>query len=128
MKKLLILAVFLPLLAGCKPSEEKAIELAKKEIALNLKDPDSAKFRFLRVAKKAERNDGAVLVMVCGQVNAKNTFGAYAGNQRFLIMLGMKSKSMFNNGVSYTVEKKLIATPDDNEDLIEYLDACGKEG
>lgn len=127
MKMVLAFAVLLPLLVGCKPSEEKAIELAKKEIALNLKDPDSAKFRFTRMAKNNEREDGAVLAMVCGEVNAKNTFGAYSGYRHFLIILSMKSKSIFNKGVSYKVERKLIAAENSREDLTQYIEVCGQD-
>ena len=127
MKRALAFAVLIMLLAGCKPGEEKAIELAKKEIALDLKDPESAKFRFTRMAKSNERGDGAVLAMVCGQVNAKNTFGAYSGYRHFLIILSMESKSLFNKGVTYKVERKLIEVENSKEDLTQYIEVCGQD-
>ncbi len=43
-----------------------------------LKDPDSALFRNLYVSRKL----GAPIV--CGEVNAKTSFGGYLGFQRFL--------------------------------------------
>ncbi|MBB0233184.1 hypothetical protein, partial [Streptomyces calidiresistens] len=72
MKKTLAVVLAVMALTACKPGEEKALELAQKEISADLKDPDSAKFRYLRVAKTQENEDGTVLVLVCGQVNAKN--------------------------------------------------------
>lgn len=51
MKKTLAIALAVMALTACKPGEEKALELAQKEISADLKDPDSAKFRYLRVAK-----------------------------------------------------------------------------
>lgn len=47
---------------------------ARKNVKLTLKDPDSAKFR----------NQSSS----CGEVNAKNSFGAYTGFKRFISMDG----------------------------------------
>lgn len=49
-------------------------------VAQQLKDPDSAKFRNL------EAFDGEQgRVVVCGEVNAKNSFGGYTGFQLFFV-------------------------------------------
>lgn len=45
----------------------------------SLKDPDSARFGAMRAAKDTK---GAVVV--CGFVNAKNSFGGYTGDQPFV--------------------------------------------
>lgn len=47
-----------------------------------LKDPSSAKFRNMHF--KQNRVEGKVLAAVCGEVNSKNSFGAYAGFVRFI--------------------------------------------
>jgi hypothetical protein len=85
--------VFLLVLAtaiqGCgdgssTPEWEKArkeaayIDLNKDQVKERLKDPDSAQFRDVFVS-----NTGG-LPVVCGEVNAKNSFGGYGGFQRFI--------------------------------------------
>lgn len=62
--------VGLVVLAGCGGAEDQA----KKEVAALLRDPESAQFRDLRKAGG----------LVCGEVNGRNAFGAYAGYQRFV--------------------------------------------
>ena len=57
------------------PAFAVSIQDAKKTIADSLKDPDSVKFRNV---KKSDRT-GAV----CGEFNAKNSFGAYVGFSPF---------------------------------------------
>lgn len=62
-----------------KQEDQNLISLAKKEgknkIASMFKDPDSVKFRDLRIS-----NDG---MWICGEVNAKNSYGGYVGYKRF---------------------------------------------
>jgi len=55
---------------------------AQSAIAYQLKDPDSAKFRDL-----AGYTTSAGDVIVCGQVNGKNSFGGYAGFTPFFVRL-----------------------------------------
>ena len=59
--------------------ERDLIYNAKKTVTASLKDPDSAQFRdvFFNETEKG----GAV---VCGQVNSKNSLGAFTGFQRFI--------------------------------------------
>lgn len=124
---LLVASISLPLLTGCKPGEDKAIELAKKEIAQNLKDPDSAKFRFVRMVQSKENDDGTILALVCGQVNAKNAFGAYAGFKSFMIDISMKSNSIFNKGVTYKLGHKQISHDGTENDIPAYQQVCGED-
>ncbi|EHB5917547.1 hypothetical protein JXB84_001100 [Escherichia coli] len=112
MKKIL-LALAIPLvLAGCKPGEEKAIFLAKSEVAANLKDPASAQFRNVKVSKMSDAEDGRVVAVVCGEINGKNGFGAYAGFHPFFVELNMKSKGMFSKGVDYTLGEHFLSSRD----------------
>lgn len=60
-----------PALAQAPPSVDDA---AKKAVLAKLKDPDSAQFRNIRAA------DG----WVCGEVNAKNSYGGYTGYSGFV--------------------------------------------
>ena len=56
------------------------IESAKDSVRSKLKDPESATFR----NEAVRRQTGAPLV--CGEVNARNSFGGAAGHQRFVFM------------------------------------------
>lgn len=53
------------------------LESAKANVTRDFKDPRSAQFRGLFVS----RNDA--LLILCGEVNAKNSFGAYVGFRKF---------------------------------------------
>jgi Tfp pilus assembly major pilin PilA len=57
-----------------KTEEEATLAVAKREIERSLKDPSSVQYRNLRVVNSA----------VCGEANAKNSFGAYVGFRRFV--------------------------------------------
>ena len=54
-----------------------AVETAKATISAKMKDPASTTFRYLATYRIGSDNT------VCGEVNAKNSFGAYVGYQAF---------------------------------------------
>ncbi|MGG8247756.1 lipoprotein [Klebsiella aerogenes] len=112
MKKLLLTLVIPLVLSGCNPGEEKAISLAKSEVAANLKDPASAQFRNVKVSKMTDAEDGHVIAVVCGEINGKNGFGAYAGFHPFFVELNMKSKGIFSKGVDYTLGEHFLSSRD----------------
>ncbi|MEQ3679233.1 hypothetical protein [Pseudophaeobacter sp.] len=58
------------------------INTIKQTAARGLKDPDSAKFRNIRKLKNSY-SDGTAATLVCGEVNAKNSYGAYVGYMNF---------------------------------------------
>ena len=59
---------------GCGSNEDAAqIEAVKEAVRQTLKDSNSAEFTNVRVYEG----------LVCGEVNAKNSFGGDAGKQRF---------------------------------------------
>lgn len=57
------------------PTQIAAIQTAVKD---GLKDPDSA--RFGKIVGGLDTKGGLV---ICGQINAKNSYGGYTGNQIF---------------------------------------------
>ena len=59
-------------------TEAKALSQAKKSLADDMKDPSSAQFRNVKLQPYL---DGYV---ICGEVNAKNSYGAYVGYTRFV--------------------------------------------
>lgn len=72
-------------------SDKKSSEDAKKAsyIALNqerikvrLKDPESAQFRNVFVSNTSYISDDTPVI--CGEINAKNSFGGYTGFERFV--------------------------------------------
>lgn len=69
------LLFIISLLAACDSSE---VREAKKEISDAMRDPRSTEFRNVKSFSLDTR------MMVCGEVNGKNAFGAMAGYQRFL--------------------------------------------
>lgn len=111
-------------ITACKPGEDKAKDLAQKEMVEGLKDPDSAKFKNLRVAELHEEQDGSVLATVCGQLNAKNSFNAYVGYKKFILMLAMKEKGFFSKGVTYNVISKDILQNELDETVFKYQETC----
>lgn len=58
-----------------------------QSIAKGLKDPDSARFQWLRFPK-APRGDS---VTWCGMVNAKNSYGGYTGSKPFMALVLVKN-------------------------------------
>ena len=76
-------------IAGLMPDERRTfaeadfsafVEEAKQNITAGLKDPNSVQFRKLHVA-----HEGAKPVL-CGELNAKNSYGGYVGFRRFYAM------------------------------------------
>ena len=70
----------------------------KAIISSLMKDPDSAQFRDVREAKHEGRR------IVCGEVNAKNGYGAYAGFERFVVDVTRKN-FQFDPGNTVTRER-----------------------
>lgn len=58
--------------------QKATIEATKTTLTENFKDPGSAQFRNLRVVKFQTGK------LVCGEVNAKNSYGAYVGFKPFV--------------------------------------------
>ncbi|MGY8590652.1 hypothetical protein QRO08_15945 [Paracidovorax citrulli] len=79
---LALAAMFIGCTANAAPLPKINEAELRKEFT-SLKDPDSAKFRNIKLAK----TDTAGAWVMCGEVNAKNSYGGYAGFGRFMGML-----------------------------------------
>lgn len=69
---------------------DAAKEVAAGDIQLakgRMKDPDSAKFEGVRVLRF--KMMGSTVVMTCGSLNAKNSFGGYVGFKPFWVYEGV---------------------------------------
>jgi len=83
----------------------QAVALAKDSIRTQLKDPASAQFQYV---KQCPANSN----MVEGDVNAKNSFGAYTGFKHFYAVNGFSYLSdsltpLTNNGKTYSYAYQL---------------------
>lgn len=65
--------------AHAAPANTKLIAQAKESVTRKLKDPESARFRGVFTMRGS----------VCGEVNAKNSYGGYVGFKRFLAIEGL---------------------------------------
>ncbi len=75
----------------------KATAVATRAVKGKLCDPNSAEFRKLNAYEPSE----GVLV-VCGEVNAKNGFGGYSGFEPFVwVPLGPDMKPDVQNGMAF---------------------------
>lgn len=76
----LSVAVMIFVLSACDSVEEQG----KSFVAQQMKDPDSAKFSHVFVVPYLTKENA---MHVCGAVNAKNLFGAYTGEKRFIVRI-----------------------------------------
>jgi hypothetical protein len=79
MKKLLLIGVIC-LLAGCESHYEKE---AKQAVVDQLKDPASVEWKDVRSKERVD-SLGKKRILVCGQYNAKNSYGGYRGFEEFV--------------------------------------------
>lgn len=79
-------------LAGCDGDK---IKKAQALAAAQLKDPNSAQFRNVRTKN----------IFVCGEINGKNSFGAYNGFARF-----------------YATDSSASIDPQDNNEMVRGVD------
>lgn len=93
MKTLTIIALAC-FLAACGSTNSDLINTAQKAVQAKLKDPDSAKFgkAFVLVHEENPGEDSGMR-KVCGDVAAKNSYGAYDGRVRFVAFLGRTQSS-----------------------------------
>jgi hypothetical protein len=93
----------LALATGCD-AVEPATMRAEDAVKGKLRDPSSAQFRNVHL-NKIDSNT------VCGEVNAKNAFGGYAGYMRFAAEAdGQKWRIMLDDGSLDTEGKSFFAT------------------
>lgn len=69
--------------AAAEPPQQSDVDAALAVVRDSLKDPDSAKFRRLQAYRASNGT-----VRVCGELNAKNSYGGYNGFTRFAVSGG----------------------------------------
>jgi hypothetical protein len=131
MKKLLIAVLALGLV-GCNESDEKVIAYGQNEISQNLKDPTSPLFREVFFHKDEKMPDNGVSGYVCGQLNAKNSFGAYIGYSPFYIHVTVKTRWFLPalGVLRGSSDPGILSASDKPEERIvaleSYISKCGK--
>ncbi len=79
-----VAAIFVSVTA-CHGSDDDGLKTqAMQRVSAVLKDPDSAKFQNLRVVTNSKGQQ-----CVCGEVNARNSFGGYTGYKEFAFAGGV---------------------------------------
>jgi len=113
-------AVFIA--ASCQPAAQKKADpnVAKFAAARSivrdlLRDPRSAQFQRERVGKK-----GAV----CGQVNAKNTYGGYVGFADYVYDPETKAAHVRPEEPDYNLEGEYITSPAAKEHIHSIIASC----
>ncbi len=71
--------------ASSQDLNDEAIQILWKSTTHNLKDPGSAYYRDTRFVR-TKLPEGREMISLCGELNAKNSYGAYSGFHRFITM------------------------------------------
>lgn len=97
MRKVLILIFMVsqPVFAELDDEMRDSLAQAHKKIEHKLKDADSAKYRSEYLIE-ATRTDGSKHFGVCGEINSKNSYGAYTGYVPYYV-LGSQSAIYSNS-------------------------------
>ena len=131
MKNILIAVLALGL-AGCNESDEKVIAYGQNEISQNLKDPTSPLFRDVFFHKDEKMPGDGVSGYVCGQLNAKNSFGAYNGYNPFYIHVTVKTRWLLPalGVLRGSSDPWVLVSSDSSQEqqlaLQTYMSKCGK--
>jgi hypothetical protein len=88
---------------GNTAEAEKLVESTKKVISDRFKDPEATQYRNIVVFGK----DALLPTVVCGELNAKNSFGAYTGFIRFTFMAPIARVDLDDDEYSSAFEKVL---------------------
>lgn len=94
-------------------SDEEAFSKARRTVVSQLKDPYSAVFgELFRTTSRNVR--GEPTDVVCGKVNAKNSFGGYTGMKGFVFMVEHESAYLADSGgtlgdLGYTVYRRFCS-------------------
>jgi len=98
--------VFSAIFAGCTVSEKSLLEVAQRAVSAELKDPASAQFSNGYIVDFPDPSTKYTqLKYACGEVNAKNSFGAYAGAVRYAVLLGVPNNGSAHEVLSIDLEK-----------------------
>lgn len=76
-------------------------KIIAKELAAELKDPKSSRFKWAKYPKSSE-----AMVFYCGQVNSKNSFGGYVGFRSYIAFVLNKNGKIVSAGLIGTEDSQ----------------------
>lgn len=107
--RLLIATLVIFGLTACDTVDEKMLKNAQEIVAQQLKDPESVRFSDLFIVRGEQGattpGDTWQDVSVCGYVNGKNAFGAFAGVMRFVVGFREYEKSKSHSVITVKTEE-----------------------
>lgn len=130
MKRLFLVAFAVLFIAGCKPSDSQLIKIGQDKLAENLKDPASAQFKGMFFHPDSSQSGSNASGYVCGELNGKNSYGAYVGYERVYIHVKAKPRWLIPLfGVSYSTSEPFKVDEGDGlqaklDKLKMYVDRC----
>lgn len=86
MKKAAML-ILVSLLAACS-ADDKVEQVAKEGITKNFNDPSSVQYRNVTTTAESPQSPYRT---TCGELNAKNQYGAYIGFKKFVVVTEMQN-------------------------------------
>ena len=102
--QILILFSVLSLPIISSANQENLIEMTRQSVLSELKDPESAQFKKIELVTNS-LNEKAV----CGEVNAKNSYGGYTGFKAFFSTNGINIKFLENPSKPSEYKKNLVS-------------------
>ena len=82
------------------PMSASQVQMVKTTIGRGLKDPRSAQYQNIRMVRNTNQS-GTSHTLVCGEVNAKNSYGAYVGFKMFVGRFQGKGFTVYNRNAAY---------------------------
>lgn len=116
------------LLAGCQPTDSQMVKNGQDEVRQHLKDPDSGNFRNVYFVRGNNTSGLSKEGYVCGEVNAKNAFGAYVGFHPFFVHTSADTRFLIPQlGISHGESNANLITDESDEDKNKIMALVFKE-
>lgn len=93
--------------AECVPADDAQIAIVRQGLERDLRDAASARFADI-CRYEFTHESGEAIVAYCGQVNARNAFGAFTGHTPFTFREGAKSGAIYADSLE-PMDKAMFA-------------------
>lgn len=95
----ILIGFSIPLFAQAIELNEEEKIVVEKSVREALKDPESARFKWLPLADKSTERGATKSIVYCGLVNSRNSFGGYTGDVPFAVFLVWTERSELISGL-----------------------------
>lgn len=89
----LMLAAGTEAIARDKLSQEEKL-MIMKAVKKELIDPESARFKWVKLVNSVDTKSDVMVKSYCGLVNSKNSYGGYVGDRPYSVTLGWSKGKM----------------------------------